>query len=129
VAKSWIFPAYANGSQGKDSPYNFEFRELKMGYFTGLQVSHEPGQWLVWAGCVLMGVGLFVAFYLIHMRFWAVAVRDQNGRLVMWLGGAANKNREVFEQRFRNLAEKVEEALKQHPQESRAEEREASLAV
>jgi cytochrome c biogenesis protein len=129
VAKSWIFPAYANGSQGKDSPYNFEFRDLRMGYFTGLQVSHEPGQWLVWAGCVLMGVGLFVAFYLIHMRFWAVPVIDQNGRLVLWLGGAANKNREVFEERFRNLAGKVEEALKKNPQESRAEEREATLAV
>jgi len=129
VAKSWIFPAYANGSQGKDSPYNFEFRDLRMGYFTGLQVSHEPGQWLVWAGCVLMGVGLFVAFYLVHMRFWAVPVVDQNGRLVLWLGGAANKNREVFEERFRNLAEKVEEALKKNPQESGAEEREATLAV
>lgn len=129
VAKSWIFPAYANGSQGKDSPYNFEFRDLRMGYFTGLQVSHEPGQWLVWAGCVLMGVGLFVAFYLIHMRFWAVPVVDQNGRLVLWLGGAANKNREVFEERFRKLTEKVEEALKKNPQESRVEEREATLAV
>ncbi len=129
VAKSWIFPAYANGSQGKDSPYNFEFRDLKMGYFTGLQVSHEPGQWLVWAGCVLMGVGLFVAFYLIHMRFWAVPVVDQNGRLVLWIGGAANKNREVFEERFRNLTEKIEEALNKNPQESGAEEREATLAV
>jgi cytochrome c biogenesis protein len=129
VAKSWIFPAYANGSQGKDSPYNFEFRDLRMGYFTGLQVSHEPGQWLVWAGCVLMGVGLFVAFYLVHMRFWAVPVVDQNGRLVLWLGGAANKNREVFEERFRNLAGKVEEALQKNPQESRAEEREATLVV
>ena len=128
VAQSWIFPAYANGAQSKDSPYNFEFRDLRMGYFTGLQVSHEPGQWLVWAGCVLMGVGLFVAFYLIHMRFWAVPVVDKNGRLVLWLGGAANKNRDVFEERFRNLAGKVEEALNK-PQESGVEEREATLAV
>lgn len=129
VAKSWIFPAYANGSQSKDSPYSFEFRDLRMGYFTGLQVSHEPGQWLVWAGCVLMGAGLFVAFYLIHMRFWAVPIVDQNGRLVLWLGGAANKNREVFEQRFRKLTEKVEQALRKNPQESRIQDRDVTVAV
>jgi len=129
VAKAWIFPAYANGSQSKESPYTFEFRDLKMGYFTGLQVSHEPGQWLVWAGCLLMGVGLFVAFYLVHMRFWAVPVLDAKGRLVLWVGGAANKNREVFEERFRKLTEKLEQALKNNPQESREEEREATLAV
>jgi cytochrome c biogenesis protein len=129
VAKAWIFPAYANGSQSKESPYTFEFRDLKMGYFTGLQVSHEPGQWLVWAGCLLMGVGLFVAFYLVHMRFWAVPVLDAQGRLVLWVGGAATKNREVFEERFRKLTEKLEQALKNNLQESRAEEREATLAV
>ena len=40
------------------SPYQFEAKDLKMGYFTGLQVSHEPGQWAVWAGVILMGIGL-----------------------------------------------------------------------
>ena len=31
-----------------------------MAYFTGLEVSHEPGQWGVWAGVVVMGFGLAV---------------------------------------------------------------------
>jgi cytochrome c biogenesis protein len=49
---------------------------LKMGHFTGLQVSHEPGQWGVWSGVVLMGIGLAFVFYVVHMRFWVVPVRD-----------------------------------------------------
>jgi len=56
-------------------------------------------------------------------------VLDAKGRLVLWVGGAANKNREVFEERFRKLTEKLEQALKNKPQESREEEREATLAV
>lgn len=128
AVKTWIFPAYANSSQGKESPYAFAFRDLQMGYYTGLQVSHEPGQWLVWSGCVLMGVGLFVAFYLVHVRLWAVPVMDDKGQLMLWVGGAANKNRFAFEERFRTLAGKIQAELKKEKK-SRVEEREESLAV
>ena len=128
AVKTWIFPAYANSSQGKELPYIFEFRDLQMGYFTGLQVSHEPGQWLVWTGCVLMGVGLFVAFYLVHMRLWAVPVLDEKGGLSLWVGGASNKNRYAFEERFGNLAGKIQAELKKEKK-SRAGVREESLAV
>ena len=43
----------------------------------------EPGQWLVWAGCLLMGAGLFVAFYMVHMRLWITAMPDAR-----WQAGA-----------------------------------------
>jgi cytochrome c biogenesis protein len=82
-----------------------------MGYFTGLEVSHEPGQWLVWAGCILMGVGLFVAFYMVHMRLWIVAVPDARGKLVLWIGGQANKNKDRFEQRFEEVVDRIREEL------------------
>jgi len=82
-----------------------------MGYFTGLQVSHEPGQWAVWAGAILMGIGLGFVFYLVHMRFWVVPVRDAEGRLALWVGGTSNKNREAFEQRFQEVTAAVEKSL------------------
>ena len=94
------------------SPYQFEAKDLKMGYFTGLEVSHEPGQWAVWAGVVLMGLGLGVVFYVVHMRFWVTPVRDARGQLVLWVGGAANKNKEAFEERFRKVVEEIKKELK-----------------
>ena len=99
-AKLWLFPAYGETAQGQKTNYSFAFRGMEMGYFTGLEVSHEPGQWLVWAGCLLMGAGLFVAFYMVHMRLWIAAVPDARGKLVLWIGGQANKNRDRFEQKF-----------------------------
>ena len=85
-----------------------------MAYFTGLQVSHEPGQWAVWAGVVVMGIGLVIVFYLVHMRFWAVPVRDARGRLVLWVGGSANRNKDVFEQRFHKLVQEIESEIRVH---------------
>ena len=82
-----------------------------MQHYTGLQISHEPGQWAVWAGVILMGFGLVVVFYLVHMRMWAVPVRDGRGQLVLWVGGIANKNRDVFEQRFRKLIDEIKSGV------------------
>ena len=84
---------------------------MQMGYFTGLEVSHEPGQWLVWAGVLLMGAGLFVAFYMVHMRLWIAAVPDAKGKLVLWIGGQANKNRDRFEQKFNDVVDDIRTEL------------------
>ena len=123
----WIFPQFPNVAHDSKSPYSFQFRDLRMGYFTGLQVSHEPGQWLVWAGCLVMALGLATAFYLVHVRFWAMVVRDERGRPALWIGGAANKNRPAFEQRFQRLLAAVQTELQEESQ-ARASSREASLA-
>lgn len=123
----WIFPQYPDVNHDSKSPYSFKFRDLRMGYFTGLQVSHEPGQWLVWAGCIVMVLGLATAFYLVHMRFWAMVVRDERGRPALWIGGSANKNRPAFELRFQRLLDEVQTELKKESQ-ACASEREASLA-
>jgi len=79
-----------------------------MAYYTGLEVSHEPGQWSVWAGVILMGFGLAFVFYIVHVRVWAVPVRDASGHLTLWLGGSANRNKDLLEQRFRKLIQEVE---------------------
>ncbi len=107
----WIFPAYNGASQGAVTKYKFDFRDVDMGYYTGLEVSHEPGQWLVWGGVLLMGLGLFVAFYLVHMRVWIAAVTNPQGNLVLWVGGQANKNRDRFEEKFNELVGNIRTEL------------------
>jgi cytochrome c biogenesis protein len=107
----WL-PQLPGFEQSESAPYVFEGKDLQMAYFTGLEVSHEPGQWAVWAGVIVMGFGLGAVFYLVHMRFWAVPVRDAHGQLVLWVGGTANKNKDVFEQRFRKLVQDIESEVK-----------------
>jgi cytochrome c biogenesis protein len=122
----WL-PALEGFAENAQSPYQFEAVDLKLGYFTGLEVSHEPGQWAVWTGVALMGVGLTLVFYVAHTRFWAVPVREANGKLTLWIGGTANRNRDAFEERFRDLATKIEAELKSQ-KEVPAQERVPSIA-
>jgi cytochrome c biogenesis protein len=107
----WI-PAIEGLAENEQSLYRFDPKDLKMAYFTGLEVSHEPGQWAVWTGVVLMGIGLAFVFYIAHVRFWTVPVRDRQGKLMLWVGGTANRNRDAFETHFNDLTEKIAEELK-----------------
>lgn len=117
------FPQLDEVADNSKSPWQFHATDLKMGHFTGLQVSHEPGQWGVWSGVVLLGVGLAFVFYVVHMRFWAVPVCDpKTGKCSLWIGGSANRNRDAFEQRFNDLVAFVEEELKTIPSASPREQ-------
>ena len=117
------FPPMEDVADNSKAPYQIEATDLKMGHFTGLQVSHEPGQWAVWAGVVLLGIGLAFVFYVVHTRFWAVPVRDaKTGKYWLWIGGSANRNRDAFAERFNDLVGLVEEKLKAIPETARSEQ-------
>lgn len=109
--KVWLFPVEGQVLGAENLKFQFQnpksAKDIDFSPVTGLEVSYEPGQWFVWAGCLWMGVGLFVAFYMVHMRIWAVPIRDGQGKLQLWVGGAANKNKDRFEQKFSELIDEI----------------------
>lgn len=108
----WMFLDQGTSVADDKTGFVFALTGARLSNFTGLQVAFEPGHYFVWTGCVLMLAGLVVAFYLIHMRFWAVAVHDEKKGLVLWVGGACNKNKERFEERFKELVEAIQKELR-----------------
>ena len=107
----WIFPKAPEMAPPNETGINFQLRDLKMEYTTGLQVAHEPGQNLIWGGCLLLTTGLMMALYMSHVRMWGVVGRDRKGRPALLLGGQPSKYRESFERRFNDLAGELEAAL------------------
>jgi len=95
-------------SQPQVVPYRFEIMNYRGPYYTGLQVTYDPGVWVVWLGCALMVLGILVAFFTYHKRIWVRITEGDKGQSVITVAGAANKNRHVFEREFRQLAEKIE---------------------
>jgi cytochrome c biogenesis protein len=110
-SKTWIFPKAPNLTPPDESGINFQLRDLEMEYMSGLQVAHEPGQNLIWGGCLLLTAGLMMALYMSHLRIWGVLGRDRKGRPALLLGGQPSKYRESFERRFSELAGELEVAL------------------
>ncbi len=108
---TWVFPRMPEFSHGSTAPYDFAVVGLEPQHYTGLEVSYEPGQWGVWAGVIVMGFALALVFYFVHIRFWAVPVDDGRGRLVLWVGASASKNRDEVEERFNRLVLQIEQNL------------------
>lgn len=75
----------------------------KQMYATGLQVAKDPGVWLVYTGCLLMLLGLYMAFFISHRRIWLILRKDGNDQTVILLAGSTNKNKSGFAGSFSEL--------------------------
>jgi cytochrome c biogenesis protein len=93
------YPAF---NADKGGAYLISFSGSNQKWRTGLQVTKDPGVWVVWLGCFLLVTGIFVSFFLSHRRIW---VRIGGGRIVV--AGSASKNQAVFRSSFDELIEKL----------------------
>lgn len=87
--------------QRADTEYTIAGKQM---YATGLQVAKDPGVWIVYLGCGMMILGLFVAFFMSHRRIW-ILLKEENGSTSILLSGSANKNKTGFEKTFSSLAD------------------------
>jgi len=81
----------------------FSFRQTaEERYYTGLQVTNDPGVWLVYTGFVLMITGCFVTFYLSHRQVCIVIEQlRKNSRVTV--AGIADRNKLAM----KNITEKL----------------------
>jgi len=82
--------------------YRFQAKQL---YATGLQVTKDPGVLIVYFGCILMLVGLYVAFFTSHRKLYLFVAQEKDHRATILLAGTANKNKVGFEKKYYQLAD------------------------
>lgn len=71
--------------------------------YTGLQVRKDPGVFIVYLGCFIMSIGLFITFSMSHKRIWVNIVYDKNNTKIL-ISASANKNRAAFERKIEKLS-------------------------
>ncbi|MBA4374403.1 MAG: hypothetical protein C0402_16245 [Thermodesulfovibrio sp.] len=93
LPKTWNMP---DGSR-------VEFVDLWGVQYTGMQVRKDPGVFLVYLGCIIMAIGLYMTFFMSHRRVW-VALTEEKDSVKILIGASANKNRASLEQKIEKLA-------------------------
>jgi cytochrome c biogenesis protein len=81
---------------------------LAQRHATGLKVVKDPGVWIVYIGCALMMVGLYISFFMSHIRIWILYQPDKSGSVISVVG-KTNKNTMKLE----HVQEKIVAALLQ----------------
>jgi cytochrome c biogenesis protein len=111
VTHAWVLAKSPELHPPNDTGIDFRFVGVEMDASTGLQVASEPGQWLIWSGCLILTLGLMMALYLSHIRIWGMVLAGDKKSPVLLLGGQPSKYRENFERKFNELAQAVAAAL------------------
>ena len=84
---------------GKNS---IQFIDVFGAQYTGLQVRRDPGVWIVYLGCLIMSIGLYMAFFTTHRRLH-ILITPGKGSSHIKIAASAHKGREAYERKIDNL--------------------------
>jgi cytochrome c biogenesis protein len=97
----WILKRYPETWRLPDGS-SVEFLDYWGVEYTGLQVRRDPGVLIVYLGCIIMAIGLYMTFFMSHKRLW-VHVAEEKGAAKILIGASANRNRAAFERDIEKL--------------------------
>jgi cytochrome c biogenesis protein len=78
-------------------------------YYTGLQVTQDPGVPIVYAGFITMLIGFVISFFMSHQMV-AVEITKQGSGSRIAISGVANRNKLGMDRRIERLAEKLRQS-------------------
>ena len=101
----WLLKNFPKLDQQRGDEFFLTFEGFTEKEYTGLQVTRDPGVWIVWVGSGLMILGLIISFFFSHQRVWAKLPKSPEGEII--LAGSTNKNRLAFEKAFGQWVDSV----------------------
>ncbi|SEP05048.1 cytochrome c biogenesis protein ResB [Aquisalimonas asiatica] len=93
---------------GYGAPLLPELRDFDHRQATGLQITRAPGEGVVYAGSLMLVIGLGLMFYVRHRRVWLRLQQGSDGRVGWLLAGWEQRRSSLFGAEFQALADRLE---------------------
>jgi cytochrome c biogenesis protein len=90
------------------SPVYFELTDYEHVEASGLQIAQSPGKPIVYFGCTMLILGVFLLFYLPQRRFWAL-VKENGSQTDILLAGMSNRNPREFDGYFEQIGDELKQ--------------------
>jgi len=84
----------------------FSVADFNSKYYTGLQVTSDPGVLVVYSGFIVMIIGCFVTFFMSHQRLCIEVIKTGNKTKVMVVG-TASKNKLGMQARVKRISQNL----------------------
>jgi cytochrome c biogenesis protein len=105
----WLFKRVPDFDERRGGRFVFTLQDILIKDFTVLQVTKDPGVWIVWVGCTLLVIGTIMAFFIPHRRLWVHISREGGKSGEVLLGGNTHRNRVSFEKEFGEIVQQFEQ--------------------
>ena len=87
-------------------PYTFVLKDVECKYYTGIQVSRDPGVPVVWTGFFMLIVGLMVTFFTSHKRIW-IRISEKDNMIEIAATGISNKDPAALSKKIAKIMEDI----------------------
>ncbi len=91
-------------------PYTFTLLGLEEKYYTGLQITRDPGTPVVGAAAVLLVHGLLLMLFSYPRQVWVKITREQDKALIS-VGGRSHRNKAGLERELQHLLTEIKDNL------------------
>lgn len=105
IFSGWIFakfPDFARMHSDAETDLKFELKDFEAPQYSGIQMSKDPGVNLIWTGCIILMMGLCLAFFWLPREI-KILVEEVQGKTEVLAIGLATKNKEAFQSEFEGL--------------------------
>ncbi|NVL93466.1 MAG: cytochrome c biogenesis protein ResB, partial [Desulfobacterales bacterium] len=105
----WLLKRVPKFNPGLFKPYYFKLNKIENKYYTGLQLSRDPGVSIVAIGSLFIVVGFFITFFSSHKRVW-VRLDEQEGGTRIMVSATSNRDPVGLKRETEHLLKHLKEA-------------------
>ncbi len=98
------FPTFDKMRKGA---FAFSVAALNQKYYTGLQVTKDPGIWFVYTGFILMIIGCWITFFMSHQSYLIEIIKKQDSESDIYISGTTNRNTQSLKLKVNSMANKL----------------------
>ncbi len=106
IALPLKFPTFDKMRKGA---FAFVVTESEQKYYTGLQVTKDPGVWYVYSGFILMIIGCWITFFMSHQSVFIEIEKTDASRSEISISGTSNRNNQGMKLKINKIVKKLKD--------------------
>lgn len=105
-----LFEKFPKFDPGSFKPYHFTLNKIEDTYYTGIQLSYDPGVFIVATGSFIIIIGIFVTFFSSHKKIW-VRIEGEGKQVKLSVAGTSNKDPVGLEREIGHIVKNIKNQL------------------